>query len=147
MPFTLTSSEFSEGGEIPVEFSCDGEDQPPPLSWSGVPEGTAELALLMDDPDARGFVHWLVTGIPAGASSLGAGNLPAEAVEGRNDFGRSGYGGPCPPSGTHRYVVTVYALSESLSLSGTPTADEFRNASNGKVLGEARLEARYTRQR
>ena len=147
MSFTLTSSAYAQGTEIPVDHTCDGADQLPPFSWSGTPDGTAELALVMDDPDARGFVHWIVTGIPPDATSIGPGSLPAVAREGRNDFGRTGYGGPCPPSGTHRYVATLYALSEPLNLGGAPTAAELHSASSGKVVGDARLEARYTRQR
>lgn len=147
MPFSVTSSAFSEGGEIPSEYTCDGTGQAPPLSWSGTPDGTVELALVMDDPDARGFIHWVVTGIPGSADSLQPGALPAGAVEGRNNFGGTGYGPPCPPSGTHRYVATLFALSEPISVGGTPTADGVRSAASGKILGEARLEASYTRQR
>ena len=101
----------------------------------------------MDDPDARGFVHWLVVGIPASADGLSGGALPAGAREGGNDFGRTGYGGPCPPSGSHRYVFTLYALSEALQLSGTPTADELRRAAGGRILAEARLSGSYARRR
>jgi hypothetical protein len=145
MDFRLSSSAFDEGGEIPVRHTCDGEDVPLPFSWSGTPEGTAELALVVDDPDARGFVHWLVVGIPAEASEIGEAGLPAGAREGRTDFGRTGYGGPCPPSGSHRYTATLYALSAPLDLTANPTADEVRSAASGKILAEARLNGRYAR--
>lgn len=145
MDFSLTSPAFAEGGQIPTENGCDGGDSPIPLRWSGTPDGTSELALVMDDPDARGFVHWVVTGIPASVGELGAGGLPAGAHEGRNDFGRTGYGGPCPPSGSHRYTTTLYALSEGLDLPADSTADAFRSAASGKILAEARLSGTYAR--
>jgi Raf kinase inhibitor-like YbhB/YbcL family protein len=146
MDFELTSTAFDEGGEIPARHTCDGEDAPPPFSWSGTPEGTAELALILDDPDARGFVHWLVVGIPAEASELGESGLPEGAREGRNDFGRAGYRGPCPPSGSHRYAATLYALSEALDLPADTTPDAFRSAASSNILAEARLSGTYARQ-
>ena len=146
MDFILSSTAFDEGGEIPARHTCDGEDVPLPFNWSGMPEGTAELALMVDDPDARGFVHWLVVGIPAEASEIGEAGLPGGAREGRTNFGRTGYGGPCPPSGSHRYTATLYALSAPLDLTADPTADEVRSAATGKILAEARLNGRYARQ-
>jgi Raf kinase inhibitor-like YbhB/YbcL family protein len=146
MPFELSSSVFAEGGQIPRDYTCDGANSSLPLTWSGTPQGTVELALVMDDPDARGFVHWVVVGIPASARGI-QGGLPTGAREGRNDFGRQGYGGPCPPSGTHRYDLTLYALSSSLGISGVPTADAVRSAAAAKTLATARLTGRYTRQR
>lgn len=147
MDFTLTSPAFAEGTEIPARHTCDGEDAPLPFSWSGTPHGTVELALLFDDPDARGFVHWLVVGIPATATEIGDQGLPDGAREGRSDFGRTGYGGPCPPSGSHRYRATLYALSSALDLPAGTTADQFRSAASGKILAEARLTGRYARNR
>lgn len=147
MTMQLTSSAFSEGGEIPRDHTCDGANRSIPVNWSGAPPDTAEFALIMDDPDARGFVHWVVVGIPADASSLEGGSLPSGAREGRNDFGRAGFGGPCPPSGSHRYQTTLLALSEPLSVSATPTADEVRSGSSGRVVAEARLTGRYERSR
>jgi len=146
MDFALRSDAFDEGAQIPARHTCDGEDAALPFSWSGTPDSTVELALLFDDPDARGFVHWLVVGIPASASEIGPAGLPEGAREGRNDFGRTGYGGPCPPSGSHRYVATLYALSGPLDLQSGTTVDELRSASSGKVLGEARLIGTYARQ-
>ena len=146
MTFALTSPAFSEGGAIPSGHSCDGADKPIPLAWSGVPDGTAELALIMDDPDAGGFVHWVVVGIPPAASGFDNGDLPAGAHEGSSGFG-VGYGGPCPPSGTHHYNFTLLALSSPLGVSGTPSADDVRAAAADKTLAEARLTATYARQR
>jgi Raf kinase inhibitor-like YbhB/YbcL family protein len=147
MSFTLTSSAFPEGGNIPAQYTCDGANVSLPLSWNGIPSGTVELALVMDDPDARGFVHWVLAGIPAAAGGLAEGGLPAGVSQGRNDFGRIGYGGPCPPSGTHRYDLALYALSSPLGAGGTPSADEVRSAAAGKTLATARLTGRYTRRR
>jgi len=146
MAFTVSSPAFQQGASIPTDYSCDGADKQLPVAWEGAPAGTAELALIMDDPDARGFVHWVVAGIPASASTL-AEALPAGAAAGRNDFGNVGYGGPCPPSGTHRYVVTLYALSAPLGLPGAPTAASVRSAAAGKTLGTATLSGTYTRRR
>ena len=107
-PFALASTAFDEGGAIPREATCDGSDRSPALAWTGIPAGTVSLVLYLDDPDARGFVHWTVLdlpGDPSGSGSLAAGIDPAgdPPQQGRNDFGRVGYGGPCPPSGSHRY--------------------------------------------
>lgn len=139
----VTSAAFEEGGQIPRRHSCDGADASPPLAWSGAPAGTAAFALIVDDPDARGFVHWIATDIPAGTTSLAEGE--SAGVEGRNDFRRNGYGGPCPPSGSHRYVFEVFALSEELGLSSGFSADELRSALEGKVLASGRLSANYRR--
>jgi Raf kinase inhibitor-like YbhB/YbcL family protein len=147
MTFTLSSPEFSDGGPIPRRFSCDGEDISPALEWAGAPDGTVSLALIVDDPDARGFVHWVLLDVTAEASgALPAGfSGPGAPSEGSNGFGRPGYGGPCPPSGTHRYVFTMYALDRRLDLSGAPPASEVRVAMAGHVLGEARLTGTYRR--
>jgi Raf kinase inhibitor-like YbhB/YbcL family protein len=147
MAFTLTSAAFTEGGPIPTENTCDGANKPIPLAWLGVPAGTAELALVMDDPDARGYVHWVVVGIPPSATGLGGdAPLPAGARDGRRSGG-VGYTGPCPPSGTHHYVFTLYALSSPLSVPATPTADEVRQAAANSTLATATLSGTYTRSR
>lgn len=148
MAFTINSPSFTEGGTIPRKFSCDGANVSPALEWSGVPAGAAALALIVDDPDARGFVHWVVFNMTASK----AGGL-AEAIsasrdappQGRSSFGKVGWGGPCPPSGTHRYVFTLLALDQKLALSGTPTADQLRAAAAGHILEQAVLTAKYTR--
>lgn len=145
MSFTLSSPTIHAAAEIPVEHTCDGSDSAPDLRWSGTPAGTAELLLLLDDPDAGGFIHWLVTGIPAGVTQLNGGTMPAGARQLANDFGRSGYGGPCPPRGTHRYDFTLFALSHPATLSGSPGSAEVRRAVRDLTLGTAELHARYTR--
>jgi hypothetical protein len=144
--FTLTSPEFAEGGAIPRRFACDGDDASPPLSWSGAPDGAVTLALVMDDPDARGFVHWVVFNIDASAT----GSLPAgwaasadASPQGANSFGRVGYGGPCPPSGTHRYVFRLLALDRELDVAAGPTARTVLDAASGHALAEATLTGSY----
>jgi Raf kinase inhibitor-like YbhB/YbcL family protein len=143
--FQLTSTAFAEGGPIPRQHTCDGANTSVPLTWSGLPAGATELALVVDDPDARGFVHWVVVGIRADAPGVGGGSLPSGAREGRNDFGRTGYGGPCPPSGTHRYVFTAYALSAAPSVSAAPSAADVRLAVARVTLAEAQLTGTYRR--
>lgn len=148
-PFTLTSTDIAAGDLIPRRFTCDGADVSPELDWSGVPEGAAALVLVVDDPDARGFVHWTVLDLTASATGglpRGVSTSPDAPAQGTNDFGRPGWGGPCPPSGTHRYVFTLYAVGEPLGLAGAPRADRVRKALAGaNVLGKAGLEARYRR--
>jgi Raf kinase inhibitor-like YbhB/YbcL family protein len=144
--FALTSPSFSEGGSIPAKFTCDGQDVSPALAWQGAPTGTAAFALIVDDPDARGFIHWVVYDLPGGASgSLPEDTPAATPPQGRNDFGRMGWGGPCPPGGTHHYRFTLYALSARLSLSGTPRAAEVKSALGRVLLGQTTLTATYTR--
>jgi Raf kinase inhibitor-like YbhB/YbcL family protein len=145
--FRVTSPAFADGGAIPRQYTCDAADVSPPLTWSGAPAGTAAFALLVTDPDARGFVHWVALDIPASSTGLaeGATGTSAAGLEGRNDFGRAGWGGPCPPSGTHRYVFELYALSAPLELSGRPTAEQARRAMAGRVIGKATLTGTYRR--
>jgi Raf kinase inhibitor-like YbhB/YbcL family protein len=152
----LRSSAFPPGGEIPVLHTCDGKDRSPPLEWSGLPEGTRSLVLIVDDPDApdpraprRTWVHWVLydippsaVGLPAGAAS---GGLPAGTREGRNDWNRTGYGGPCPPVGRHRYFHKLYALDEPLADLGTPTKAELLARMEGHVLESAELVGTYQR--
>ncbi len=132
-PFSLTSSAIRAGDAIPREFSCDGANVSPPLAWVGVPAGSAALVLLVDDPDARDFVHWIVLDLPG-------------AQQGRNDFGDTGWGGPCPPSGTHRYRFTLTALKARLDMGGHPGGAAVRKALSGaNALGQATLTATYRR--
>lgn len=148
MPFTLTSTAFRGGGPIPRRYTCDGADVSPALRWEGVPGGTASLALIVDDPDARGFVHWVVFDLSGAASGGLAEGIPGSAGtprQGTNGFGRIGYGGPCPPSGTHRYAFTLFALDLSLGLADAPRADRVRAAMSGHVLAEVRLIGTYAR--
>lgn len=143
----LTSAAFDDGGTIPARHSCDGEDVSPPLRWSGAPDGTAGYTLIVDDPDARGFVHWVLADIPGEAAELPEGEGDSIGTPGPNDFGRTGWAGPCPPRGEHRYVFTLYALSEPLGLGPGASADAVRRALEGRVLGEAVMTARYSRAR
>jgi hypothetical protein len=147
--FVLSSPSFADGGAIPMRQSCDGADLSPALTWQGAPQGTVSFALIVDDPDARGFIHWVIFDIPGGSGgSLPEGVKPANTLpQGRNDFGQTGYGGPCPPSGTHHYRFTLLALSSRLGLSGTPSAAQVRTALTTKILGQTTLTATYTRQK
>ena len=148
----LTSSAFTDHGAIPARHTCEGGDVSPPLAWSGAPAGTKSLALIVDDPDApdpaapqRTWVHWIVYALPAGSSGLpeGAGRAPPGAHDGRNDWGRSGYGGPCPPVGRHRYFHKLYALDAMLPDLGQPTKAALEKAMKGHVLAEAQLVGTY----
>jgi Raf kinase inhibitor-like YbhB/YbcL family protein len=147
-PFGLTSTAFVEGGSIPREFTCDGEDVSPPLAWTGVPEGTGALVLVVDDPDARGFVHWIVLDLPAADRDLPRGVAPTapSPQQGRNDFGKAGWGGPCPPSGTHHYQFTLTAIAAPLGLEGNPNGEAVATAlASATVVAHVRLTATYRR--
>jgi len=146
----ITSSAFAEGGSIPTQYTCDGGDVSPPLAWSGAPAETKAVALTVLDPDARDFVHWLAVNTPTGLTGdgsipEGATATPAAGVEGRNSGGRPAWYGPCPPSGEHRYVFTVYALSERLELAAGFTREQLTQAISGMVLASGTLTARYRR--
>ncbi len=143
-PFVLTSPAFADGQPIPTRYTCDGADDQLPVEWSGVPEGTIELALIQHDPDAGGFIHWIVLGIPADATGL-IGSLPEGARHGLNDFNRVNYMGPCPPRGNHTYVMTLFALAQPLSLVDTPTARQLRNAAAELTIAQAQLRGTYRR--
>ena len=158
MPLTLTSSAFPPQGEIPRRHTCEGKDLSPPLSWSGVPEGTRSLALIVDDPDAPDprapkmtWVHWVVYNLPPDASGLPEGvpgeELPRGTLEGTNDWKRTGYGGPCPPIGRHRYFHKLYALSVPLPDLGRPTKAVLEEAMKGKILAQAELVGTYEKGR
>ena len=150
----LTSSAFQNGGAIPSVYTCEGKNISPPLSWSGLPDGTQSLLLIVDDPDApdpaapkRTFVHWLLYDIPPKASGLPEAvtseALPAGTREGRNDFGRGGYGGPCPPIGRHRYFFKLYALNSELPDLQLPNKAGLESAMQGHVLEQAQLIGTY----
>jgi hypothetical protein len=146
--FALTSTAFGEGAAIPQEFSCDGTNVSPPLAWTGVPSGAAALVLVVDDPDARGFIHWLVLDLAGTDGDLPKGVSPTAAwpQQGRNDFGDVGWGGPCPPSGTHQYRFTLTAIAAPLGLAGHPSGQEVAAAlAATDVLGQATLSATYRR--
>lgn len=142
---SVTSTAFGANGQIPTEYTCDGRQVSPPLTWSAPPAGTKSVAVLVEDPDApRGtFTHWIVTGVPANMTSLAAGKLPSGAVAGTNDFGAASWGGPCPPSGTHRYVFRVFALDIPLAKSLNPST--FKAAIAGHVLAQGQLVGTYQR--
>lgn len=144
--FALRSPLFTNGGSIPVENTCDGEDLPIVLEWSGAPQGTVEFALVMDDPDAGGFVHWVVVDIPATASSVGGPAGDTGGRDGRNGQNTEGYIGPCPPEGTHAYTFTLYALSRPMALSSIPTAATVRTVVADRTLAVATLTGLYARE-
>lgn len=152
----LDSAAFPHNGEIPARHTCDGQDRSPPLAWTGVPPGTQSLVLIVDDPDAPDpaapkmtWVHWLLYNLPPDAPGLpeavAAGALPAGTREGTNDWQRSGYGGPCPPIGTHRYFHKLYALDVVLPDLGQPAKPVLERAMQGHVLAHAELIGRYRR--
>lgn len=143
----LTSTAFGDGEAIPSAHTCDGEDRSPPLAWDDVPDGTAAFVLLVEDPDAGDFVHWQLIDIPGDARELPDGAGDAVGMPGRNDFGRTGWGGPCPPSGEHRYVFTLFALSEPVQVDADARADQVRAAIAPRRIGEARLTGVYARAR
>jgi Raf kinase inhibitor-like YbhB/YbcL family protein len=148
----ITSPVFQENAVIPGEYTCDGADQSPPLSWKEAPLHTAAFALIVDDPDAPGgtFVHWVLYNIP-GSSTMLEKNQPHDkeldngALQGINDFKNIGYGGPCPPEGSHRYFFKLYALDERLQLKEGATKGELLSAMKGHVLAESQIVAIYER--
>ncbi len=150
MPFTLKSSAFAHGEPIPTRYTCQGQDVSPPLSWEGAPASTQSFALIMDDPDApaQTWVHWVLYNLPADVRALpegvtAEGALPAQAAQGRNSWGREGYGGPCPPSGTHRYFFKLYALDSFLELPHGASKAELLRAMEGHILAQAQLMGTY----
>ena len=150
MALTLRSSAFEAGKEIPSKHTCEGTDVAPQLSWSGAPEGTKSFALVMDDPDApRGtWVHWVAVDLPPSATSLPEGGaLPSGARSGTNSWGRTGYGGPCPPSGHHRYFFKLYALDTTLNQLAKATKEQLESAMKGHVLAHAELMGTYQKKR
>jgi len=156
MALTLTSPAFPPNGSIPRDYTCDGKDVTPPLQWSGAPAGAKSFVLIVDDPDAPDpkapkttWVHWVLYDIPASATGLPkaavATTLPAGTREGLNDWKRTGYGGPCPPIGRHRYFHKLYALDAPLGNLGRPTKATLERAMRGHVVGQAELVGTYQR--
>ncbi len=154
MAMTISSAAFTPEGKIPRRCSCEGVDVSPPLAWSGLPKGARTLALIVDDPDAPDparpkmtWVHWVLYDLPATAAGLAEdvapAALPPGAREGRNDWKRTGWGGPCPPIGRHRYFFKLYALDTALGELGQPTKAELEEAMRGHVLAEAVLMGTY----
>jgi Raf kinase inhibitor-like YbhB/YbcL family protein len=152
MEIKMTSAAFEPGGMIPNKYTCDGQDISPPLSWGDVPDGTESIALICDDPDAPmgTWVHWVLFDLPPETRGLPE-NIPAvENLEnggrhGTNDFRKLGYGGPCPPGGTHRYYFKVYALDKLMNLHVGNTKSQLLKAMEGHILAEGDLMGRYKR--
>ena len=152
MALSITSSAFQNGAGIPKEYTCDGQNISPPLRWSGAPAGAGSLVLIADDPDAPHgpWVHWVVYDLPATVAELPA-HVPAQArlpnggLQGKNDFRTTGYGGPCPPSGTHRYFFKLYALDKQLGLAEGATKADVAKAMEGHVLAQGELMGTYKR--
>ncbi|MFQ5710042.1 MAG: YbhB/YbcL family Raf kinase inhibitor-like protein [bacterium] len=148
----ITSTAFKEGELIPQKYTCDGDDFSPPLAWRGVPDTSKSLALICDDPDAPmgTWVHWVLFNLPADVKGLPE-KLPTDkelkngARHGKNDFGKFGYGGPCPPGGTHRYYFKLYALDTKLDLAAGATKKQVLEAMQEHVLAQAQLMGKYKR--
>ena len=141
-PLQLSSSAIAEAGEIPADNTCRGRDVSPPLLWTAAPEGTAELAIVVRDVDAEGFVHWVIAGLPPDVAGLAAATPPAAAAEATNDFGRPGWAGPCPPAGTHHYEFRVYALAQASGVTdGQAGAEAAAQVESTPALSSAVLSA------
>ena len=158
MALTLNSTAFDNSGTIPKYHTCDGDDTSPPLEWSNLPSGTQSLVLIVDDPDApdpaapkRTWVHWVLYNLPADSTGLKEAitspELPQGTLEGLNDWKRTGYGGPCPPIGRHRYFHKLYALDTVLPDIGTPTKGQLETAMEKHILEQTELIGTYQRSR
>ncbi len=152
MTFELTSTAFAAGQPIPRQYTCDGENVSPPLQWSDPPQGTQSLALNCDDPDAPAgtWVHWVLYNLPAKTRTLAeaipaTADLPDGSRHGKNGWGRLGYGGPCPPSGTHRYFFKLYALDTVLGLASGADKNQLLQAMQGHILAQTELMGTYKR--
>lgn len=154
MVFSLTTSAFQNSGAIPAKYTCDGENISPALVWNNIPDNAKSLVLIMYDPDAPDpdapkmtWYHWVLYNIPVTARGLeediSADSLPAGTLQGMNSWHKTGYGGPCPPIGTHRYYFSLYALDTQLSGLNNPTAKELKEAMKGHVIGGTQLMGTY----
>jgi len=145
--FSIASPAFSHNGMIPEKHTCDGADVSPPLSIGNIPEKTKTLALIVDDPDAPmgTWVHWVVWNIGPDTGEIPGNTLPPGALQGTNDFGKQNYGGPCPPSGTHRYFFKLYALDAPLTLNAGATKARVEEAMTGHLIGKTELIGLYRR--
>ena len=154
MTMKVTSSAFQQGGAIPAKYTCEGQDTSPPLAWSGAPSSAKSIAMIVDDPDApdpakpqRVYVHWVVYNIPGGTSSLpenaSKSGMPKGAEQGKNDWGKPQYGGPCPPIGRHRYFFKVYALDTTLSGLSGPAKADLERAMKDHILDSGELMGTY----
>ena len=144
----ITSSAFQQGSNIPSKFTCDGSDTSPPLQIADIPSGAKSLALIMDDPDAPSglFTHWAVWNISTQTSSIAEANTP-KGVQGTNDFGKSGYGGPCPPSGAHRYYFKIFALDRELDLPFGAKRGQVDAAMKDHIVAQGELMGRYSKKK
>jgi Raf kinase inhibitor-like YbhB/YbcL family protein len=153
MTLKVTSSAFQQGGPIPAQYTCEGNDISPPLAWAGLPNNTKSVAMIVDDPDApdpakpqRVYVHWVVYNMPAQTTTLpenaSKSGMPAGALQGKNDWGKAEYGGPCPPIGRHRYFFKLYALDTTLALKAATKAD-FEKAVKGHIVDSGELMGTY----
>jgi Raf kinase inhibitor-like YbhB/YbcL family protein len=152
MDINVASTAIKEGGMIPAKYTCDGANVSPPIEWSGVPANAKTIALIADDPDAPGrtWVHWVVFDLATSEKNLAENVPPQETIagggkQGTNDFLKVGYGGPCPPSGTHRYYFRVYALDKELRLDSKTTKGQLTKAMEGHILAQGELMGRYRR--
>ena len=154
MTLKVTSSAFQQGGPIPAQYTCEGKDISPPLSWSGLPSNARSVALIVDDPDApdpakpqRVYVHWVVYNISPQTTSLAEnaskGGMPNGAVQGRNDWGKAEYGGPCPPIGRHRYFFKLYVLDTTLAGLKNATKADLEKAMKGHIVDSGELMGTY----
>ncbi len=144
----ITSAAFAAGEPIPAKYTCTGADTSPPLAWANAPDGTQSFALIFDDPDAPGgtWVHWLLFNLPADTRALAENTAPPDGTRiGKNSWGRTDYGGPCPPSGTHRYFFKLYALDAPLTLAAGANKSEIEAAMNGHILAHATLMGIFAR--
>jgi len=153
MSFELKSTAFADEGPIPTKYACDGEDISPPLQWNDPPQDTRSFALIFDDPDAPAgtWVHWVLYNIPAEARALAEevppdADLPNGSRHGENSWSRLGYGGPCPPAGTHRYFFRLYAVDAVLDLASGVSREQLMQALEGHVLARAELMGTYSKQ-
>lgn len=144
----LTSTDLASAGTFPQRFTCDGVNDSPNLRFDGIPEATKSLAVIMEDLDAPGgtFTHWLAWNIPPDTKEFSTGSVPGGVVQGMNDFKKSGYGGPCPPSGVHRYVLHLYALDTMLQLPTDSRRKQVDAAISGHILGQTSFTCRYSRE-
>jgi hypothetical protein len=152
MTLQLSSPAFEDGSAIPQEYSCDGDDSSPALFWGELPDQTKSIALIMDDPDAPvgTWVHWVLYDLPGNRTEIPenvpkSGQLPGGGTQGSNSWGRSGYGGPCPPGGTHRYFFKLYALDAPLDLASGATKEDLLQAMEGHLLDQGQLMGTYSR--
>jgi hypothetical protein len=154
MALTIGSAAFEDGAPMATKYTCEGDDISPPLQWEGIPEGTRSLALIMDDPDAPDpaapkmtYVHWVLYNLPPDSNGLPertrSEDLPPGTLEGLNDWQRTGYGGPCPPIGRHRYFHRLYALDTVLDDLGQPTKAQLLKAMESHVLAQAQVMGTY----